>query len=311
MRARNTSHDYLQNLVSEFFGERVRFVKIDPIEEGFSGKAHRLSLIKGDKTETYFLKEIEDQKEYLVYSELICPLGIPAPRVYGILRDASHSFLLMEYIDHVKTQWDDEKAYFNSLDLLIKKDQLARSNWTIIRKSPLVYDGVDYNRIIRNVLKISEGKDMGIHGSYSSLNGYLQRSERRLMCMQRMLSSQGTLTMCHNDFHLNNVIFSRTNNQACLTDWTKPSIGSAFIDLAKLVNIAPDKCQRSLIEYYEERIAPEKADELYPLAEAYDHLGVISWAVDAVKSRKDEVLQYIDFDYKSRRLTEILDGVSI
>ena len=36
-------------------------------------------------------------------------------------------------------------------------------------------------------------------------------------------------------------------------------------------------------------MAPEKLDELYPLAEAYDHLGVISWVVDAVKSRKEEV----------------------
>lgn len=311
MRERNINHDYLQNSASEFFGERVRFVKIDPIDEGFSDNAYKLSLIKGDKTETYFLKEIEDQKEYLVYSELICPMGIPTPQVYGILTDSSHSFLLMECVDHTKTRWEDARAYFDSLDLLTKKDQLARSNLSVIINSPLVDKGVDYDRIIRNVSKIGEGKDMGIHGSYRSLSDYLQTSEKKLMFMQHMLSSQGTLTMCHNDFHLNNVIFSSTDTKAYLIDWTKPSIGSVFIDLAKMVNIAPDKCRRSLIEYYEQRMAPERADELYPLAEAYDHLGVISWAVDAVKSRKDEVLQYIDFDYKSSRLIQVLAEISI
>lgn len=311
MQERNINHDYLRNSVSELFGERVGYMKIDPIEEGFSNRAYKLSLIRKDEVENYFIKEIEDQREYLLYTELICPMGISAPQVYGILRDGIAQFLLMEHVDHVKTRWEDEKAYYDSIDLLIKKDQLARSNWSIIKKSPLVNNGIDYGKIIRNVSKIHEGRNMGIHSSYNSLSDYLQRSEKKLMYMQHMLSSEGTLTMCHNDFHLNNVIFSRTNGKVYLIDWTKPSVGSVFIDLAKMVNIAPDKYQRNLIEYYEQRLTPEKFNELYPLAEAYDHLGVISWVVDAVKARKKEILQFINFDQKSGRLIQILSGISI
>lgn len=311
MRERGIDQNHLQGSISEFFGEKVDLAKIDPIEEGFSSSAYKLSLMRGGKTEDYFLKRIEDQLELMVYSELIFPLGISAPRVYGILTDSSQSFLLMEYVDHAKPQWEDESAYFSSLDLLIEKDQLARDKWSTVRKNPLVYNGVNYNRIIRNVFKISEGKKMGIHNSYGNLSDYLQRSERKLRYMKHMLSSRGTLTLCHNDFHLNNVVFSKTPHKAYLIDWTKPSTGSVFIDLAKMVNIAPDKCQKNLIEYYEQKMVPERVDELYPLAEAYDHLGVISWAVDAVKSQREEVLQYIDFDFKSRRLIQVLAGISI
>ncbi len=79
MRERDINRDYLQNSAAELFGEKVRCIKIDPIEEGFSGKAYKLSLIRRHGAEDYFLKEIEDQKEHLVYTELIHPIGLPAP----------------------------------------------------------------------------------------------------------------------------------------------------------------------------------------------------------------------------------------
>jgi len=292
--------------ISKLLGKRISFLKIDSIEEGFSDKSYRLIVSANGAVETYFLKEVENELEYLFYKEVVCAIGIPIPYVYGVFSLDSRTYMLMEYVESTKTKWDDKRRYLESIDLLVEKDLLVRDNWKKVKQSKFIKKGVSYERIILDISRINKGKELKIHGSYNELSEFLRRNKFRMRYMQNILSNRGSLTLCHNDFHLNNVIFSKTNNKTYLIDWKNPNIGSVFIDLAQMVNVAPKKYQRDILKYYKSKIQTKEFEYIYPIAEAYDHLGVLSWVVIAIKTRKTEVPEHIDFSYKTNRFIKIV-----
>lgn len=309
-KVKNTNVDYLSNSISKLLGKRISFLKIERTEKGFSDKVYKLFVSAKGTVETYFFKEVENQSDYLFYKEVVCAIGIPTPYIYGVLSLNSKTYILMEYIESFKTKWNDEQMYLKAIDLLIEKDLLVQNNWKKIKQSKLVKKEVSYNRIIRDISRIHKGKELKIHPSYNELSGFLIKNKSRLKYIQNILSNRGKLTLCHNDFHLNNVIFSKTNNKVYLIDWKDPNIGSVFIDLAKIVNNTPQKFQLDLLKYYKNKIQTKDFNYLYPIAEAYDHLGVLSWAVKTVKVRKIKVLKYIDYSYKTKRIIQVVSNFS-
>jgi len=305
--------DNIDNLsfgLSKILGKKFDYLKINRIDEGFSEKSYKLIVSSGNQIESYFLKEIENESEYLFYKEIVYVIGIHTPRIYGALPLDSRTYMLMEYIESFKTKWNDKQRYLKAIDLLIEKDLLVQNNWEKINQSHFVNKKVSYNMIIRDISRINEGEKMKIHISYDELSEFLGRNKSRMKYIRNILSIRGMLTLCHNDFHLNNVILSKTNNKVYLIDWKNPNIGSVFIDLAKIVNNAPQKFQQELLEYYKIKVKTIDFEYLYPIAEAYDHLGVLSWAVKAVKAQKTKVLKYVDYNYKCKRIIKVISNLS-
>ena len=302
--------DYFSDKVSGLLKKRIDSLKIERIKEGFTGKSYRLITSSKRIVETYFLKEIENKPEYYFYKNIVFEIGIPTPYIYGVFSLDSKTYMLMEYIESFKTRWNDKQRYLKAIDLLIEKDLLVQNNWKRIKQSKLVSKEVSYKRMIRDISGIHEGKKLKIHRSYDELSEFLGRNKSRMKYIQNILSNRGKLTLCHNDFHLNNAIFSKTNNRVYLIDWKDPNIGSIFIDLAKIVNNTPQKFQLDLLKYYKSKVQTKDFEYLYPIAEAYDHLGVLSWAVNVVKARKTKVLKYIDYSYKTKRIIQVISNLS-
>jgi hypothetical protein len=69
-----------------------------------------------------------------------------------------------------------------------------------------------------------------------------------------------------------------------VVDWTCPSIGSVFIDLATLVHVAPTDLQGELIERYRVELQQDWCQEAWLAAQAHVHLSILQWMVDALRS---------------------------
>lgn len=296
--------------VSKLLGKRINISNFDPTEEGFSDKTYRITVSSNSFLETYFIKEIKNDLEYLLYKKVVCKIGIPTPHVYGIFSLESKTFMLMEYIKSYKTKWNDKKRYLKAIDLLVKKDLLVKDNWKLITQSKLISKNVNYQRMIRDISRIHEGKEMDIHSSYVELSKFLRRNEDKIKYIHNTLSNKGKLTLCHNDFHLTNVIFPKNDKDIYLIDWKDPNIGSVFIDLTRIINVAPKFYRRGLINYYKSKVKTKEFEYLYPVAEAYDHLGVLSWVVIAVKAQKTKVLKFVDFNHKATRIKQVVSNLS-
>lgn len=296
--------------ISKLLGKSIKSIKIERIKKGFSDKSYRLIISTNGVIETYFLKEIENKSESIFYKKVVFAVGIPTPQLYGVLSLDSKTYMLTEYIESLKTRWNVKQRYFRAIDLLIEKDLLVQINWKKIKQSKFVKSEVSYNRIIQDISRIHEGKKLKIHSSYNKLSRFLISNKFKMRYVQNILSNRGKLTLCHNDFHLNNLIFSKIGKRVYLIDWKDPNIGSVYIDLATIVNNAPREYQLDLLKYYKSKVQTKAFNYLYPIAEAHDHLGVLSWAVKAAKTQKTRVLKYIDYGYKTKRIIQAILNLS-
>jgi aminoglycoside phosphotransferase (APT) family kinase protein len=284
----------LREPLSELLEFEVRGVESKFKGSGFSGGVFRIDVVDtGGPQRPFILKKVPDSREYDFYRDVLAPYGLDSPEIYGLVESEGHRFLVIEHVPHDDPDWGDPKRYQWAIDWLIRKDRNAGRRLDEIASLSYVRPfeaghGEERLRPIGEACR--EGVDRLLDGSFAAV---LEANAARVGEWTTLLR-RGPQTVTHNDFQLLNVVIGKEEREGELyvIDWTHPSIGSVCIDLATLVQVAPDELQAELIERYRWQAWTDGDDfeEIFEAARGHVNLSILTWMIDALQEGQTEVV---------------------
>lgn len=276
-------------------GVEVSQVK-SAVPEGSSLPGTVLKVCVVDKRQREYpliLKREESDVSYRLYQHYLEPYHLNSPKEYGYIEIAGQRFLVMDYVGHLPTAWEDRAAHMKAIKWLVKKDLITQQNMDSVRKLDCLgimpYYGMDYwmsefEEWYKNSKSSSQAKDvwMCVNANRNRVNEYIDE-----------LNEEGMQTVVHGDLYLDNILLSEdeSNHELFVIDWTQPHISSVTKDLVGLYDTAPDDLKREIIETYRKQIDFPQFDVLFAKAKVLRDIGYLSWMAWMIVEQQEEIPQ--------------------
>ena len=262
---------------------------ISKFSAGQSGNVHRVQFRGASEVpRTVVLKKVESTFEYEFYRQILEPLGLDAPKAHGHVVTSSGLFLVMDYVAHEPTRWADHDKFRTAARWLANKDRLVHENFKRVlntgllkfaRHRPPLQDCIeDAIDIVR------KGVEHKVSPLLSPL--LLQGLVQRRQLLHRLAAdifTKSRLTICHRDFHLQNVLFPLDNpSMVYVIDWSNPEVDSVCVDLARFVLLAPPPIRAELVAIYRSHVDFDGFEERYRQTESVMTLLQFAWSFSVI-----------------------------
>lgn len=280
--------DVLRAPLSGLLGWEVRRLTTEYQDGGFSGSVYRLRVegYSPDRAEhrlELILKPERSGHEFAFYRDVLRPLELSFPRIYGVVPWEGRRLLVMEYVPHELLDWNDEHRYRRAVAWLARKDAAIQANLERIAALPYVppFTAGGPERLAALRCACSEGLAPFLDHSLATALEEGQASFAHLGVLLR----QAPLTLVHNDFQMLNLLFGTEahRGQLYVIDWTFPMIGSVCLDLAKLLLVAPEALAGELVRRYEDARGHELPEAVLRAARVHVGMSLLEWAARALR----------------------------
>ena len=277
--------------LSELLNETVERVTAE-FQEGQSGSVHSIEFEAGGARRRLVLKKVENERYYDFYRAVLDPLRLDSPRIYGHIRDAAGSLLLvMEHINHVPARFSDGPRLVAAAEWLAKKDTIVHEHFERLRGLGMLAFDPDRPPSARTVDECLDILRTAVERQTSPLlsAAWVQRLVERKQALYECgrVIFRGRLTLCHRDFHVRNILFPPAPGAGVyVVDWSDPTIDSVCLDLARLVGTAPESFRDALIHAYRSRITVPAFAETYRRAEVLILLAQFAWGFSTIIHRR-------------------------
>lgn len=238
-----------------------------------------LVFVKGQQARPFILKKQDNDVAYRLYQQYLKPYHLNSPEEYGYIEWDGQRFLVMDYIKHAPTNWDNFENYWIALKWLIKKDLITWQNFESVKKMDCLgimpYHGMDY------WLPIFEKWHMDSPGNHQADEVWrcVHAHRHRIIEYIHELDNTGVQTVVHGDFSIDNMLFGEdaAEGELYVIDWTQPHISSVTQDLVSLIDNTPDNLKSVLIKTYRKHIDFYHFDEIFGKAKVLRDFGYLSW----------------------------------
>ncbi len=278
--------------LSPLLGVEVSHIELAPQEADSLGTVTRVSAFDQDKREhSLVLKKQDNDVAYRLYQQYLDPYHLNSPKEYGYIALDGQLFLVMDYIKHVPTRWEDRASHLKAVHWLIKKDLISQQNMDFVRGldclGVMPYYGMDYwLPDLEKWYQASRGNRQAeevwacVTANRNRLNEYIDQ-----------IKEEGVQTVVHGDLSVDNILFVEhdTGDELFVIDWTQPHIGSVTEDLVSLYDGAPDHVKSEIVRTYREHIDFYQFDEIFAKAKVLRDLGYLSWMVWIIVDQKGEI----------------------
>lgn len=264
---------------------------------GHSGRVHRIEFSGGfDNRRNVIVKKVDDSFQYRFYKSVLEPLELDSPRMHGNIRTKDGLFLVMEHIPS-RTSPADEDTFIRAADWLVKKDTIAYNNLDFIKRSGLLSFSLDRPPFVSRIDECLDILRAGVK-SKSNLSPLLSRHFLHALIGKKEILYQladnvfrkSRLTVCHHDFHRENILFSQKDRKLYIIDWTHPAINSVCIDLVGLIHSAPQALRPKLIAAYRAQIDFEGFESIYEQSEVLVSLSDFSWMFSVIIDGRKQLM---------------------
>jgi hypothetical protein len=275
----------------------LEITQVQEVVQGgsFPGSVIKVTVLeKGLPEHPLILKSQDNEVAFRLYQQYLIPYQLNSPKEYGYIELNGQRFLVMDFIKHIPTNWEDRNQHLIAVNWLVKKDLITWQNLETIREldclGKLDYYGVDY--------WLPE-----LEKWYLDAPGYPQakavwesgyKNQNRLNEIINELNEAGVQTVVHGDLSLDNILFGtdEANNALYVIDWTQPHISSVTKDLADLVDSAPENVKKEIIQTYRNQIDFPHFDEIFTKARVLKDIGYLTWMAWMINvNQKDEIDQ--------------------
>lgn len=229
--------------------------------DGFSKKVYKVTLYNKTK------KVLVAVKKSLLNDLLFCKnilekFNLNSFKLCGSYEEKGGVWIITEWIEYEKI--NKTKTYNLMINWLIKKDKIFTKNHKLIKdrfnKGEKWWEMIRKNKTTKLLPRNVYNKILRLKKSWYKINSVLETSPQ---------------TLCHNDFEFKNTLVSK-NNSFYVFDWSRPCVGSLFIDLARLINTAPSNLNKKIINIYKKNFKCINFDFYLKTAIMRDHLSVFA-----------------------------------
>ena len=256
---------------------------------GQSGRVHRVHFRGASGLpHTVVLKKVDSTFEYDFYRQILEPLRLDAPKAHGHVVTSSGRFLVMDYVAHEPTRWTDHNKFRTAVRWLAHKDRLVHENFQSVLDTRLLKFSPDRPPLQDSIEDAIDIVRMGVEQKVSPLLSplLLQGLERRRQLLHRLAAdifTKSRLTICHRDFHLQNVLFPLENPAVVkVIDWSNPEIDSVCLDLSRFVLLAPPPIRAELVATYRSHVNFDGFEERYRQTESVMTLLQFAWSISVI-----------------------------
>ncbi len=275
-------------VLTELLRVPVRELSLE-FSAGQSGNVHRVQFrVASDVSRTVVLKKVESTFEYAFYQRILEPLGLDAPKAHGHVVTSSGRFLVTDYVAHEPARWTDHDKFRTAARWLAKKDRLVHEHFQSILDTRLLKFPRDRPPLQDSIEDAIDIVRRGVERKVSPLlSPLLLQSlvERRhvLHGLAADIFTKSRLTICHRDFHLQNVLFPLENRASVFViDWSKPEVDSVCVDLARFVLLAPPPIRAELVAIYRSHVDFDGFEERYRQTESVMTLLQFAWTFSVI-----------------------------
>jgi hypothetical protein len=255
-------------------------------QHGHASNVHRVTLAaRGEAPRELIIKKLDDPTYMAFYRDVLRPLDLNSPAMYGEIASDGEQFAVMEFISHRPTRWHERGDYERSIDWLVMKDRLFAREGERVASLPCIRG----NWLIEQdfVGPLERGARAGLHARLGP--ALISRAQEVLAASAASLDAEPH-TLCHNDFQLQNVLFAAgcRDDGLFVIDWTWPHVGSRCIDLAMLVHTAPQEMTGQLISRYESQLPMQQFAERLATVRRFFALVVLANMIEFALLGKDD-----------------------
>ncbi len=264
--------------IAGLFNSSLSSYSIDFQTEGSSGKVFRLSLLlkTGEVHDLIIRPEIPEFKEF--YEKILLSYKLDYPQVYGFLTHNYEFFVIQKYISHEYADYTSTRHYYVALEWLIKKDRVLQGNIEKLSNHALPYLHIKKFYGLREwygeIFKSFESKNCPLINE--PLINSLQVSTNLFEESLYTLENSKNKTIIHGDLSLHNFLFTNIG-ETFVIDWTQPRIGSVAVDLASIIDSAPNNLKKELFRIYQDSFSTEDIDAEYKKAVKIRNLSYFAW----------------------------------
>jgi len=305
--------------------ERKPRVHVEPQQGGCSDNVYKVTIWdRSGNSLRVVLKEVDDSRPYVFYKETLEPLELDSPRMYGHIEADGRLLLVMEYIDHEPTTWNDEKRYELALKWLIRKDRVIHDHFQTVAESSYMKTisiGPPFLQRVEYCLRvITDAADSTLSSVLpTQFLNLLTRNESRLYELATRVSKRGRLTVAHYDLQMGNILFKSAKKKLLtfgkkkdviyVIDWAEPKIDSVCVDLIGLVHIAPHALRQRLVDSYRREIDFVGFGEIYRDYELLLDLSELGWMAEMMADQKQAYINLAEFERKAKELHHSLSNI--
>ncbi len=228
---------------------------------GFSKNVYKIKFLNKAKKLSVAIKKLS-LDDLFFYKNILEKYKLNAFKLSGSYKEKDDVWIISEWVDSKKI--DETKIYKMMVAWLIKKDKIFTKNHKLVKntfnRGDKWWGMISKNKHSKILPPKMYNKILSLNKNWHEINLVLKTSPQ---------------TICHNDFEPKNTLVSK-NDKFYVFDWSKPSIGSLFIDLARLVNTAPLSLKENIINGYRKNFNTDNFDFLLETARKRDYLSVFA-----------------------------------
>jgi hypothetical protein len=107
-----TNADQITEQLSQSLGLEISQVRAVYQEGGSLGTVLKVSVFdKGQNEHPLILKRQDNDTAYHLYKQYLEPYHLNSPKEYGYIELDGQRFTVMDYIKHIRANWDDSNNY--------------------------------------------------------------------------------------------------------------------------------------------------------------------------------------------------------
>jgi aminoglycoside phosphotransferase (APT) family kinase protein len=300
-----TFADQIAGQLSPLLGLKVSRVEYAHQEGCSLGTVIKVSVFDKDKRgQPLILKQQDNDVAYRLYKQYLVPYRLNSPKEYGYIKLESQRYLVMDYIEHLPTRWEDRTSHLRAVKWLIKKDLITQQNMDSVRNLDCLgimpYSGLDYwlpefEKWSKESASNSRAREVwvSVATNQNRINEYIDK-----------LNEEGVQTVVHGDLALHNILCrdDEADDELFVIDWTQPHIGSVTQDLVDLYDSAPDNVKSEIIETYRKQIDFHQFDEIFTKAKVMRDVGYLSWMAWMINVGQKEEIDPKELDRVAKSL---------
>jgi thiamine kinase-like enzyme len=254
---------------------KIQDIIVDYQSDGSTGNVNKITIITDQLNQSFLLKKVENSTYYSLYKDVLSKYGLNHPEIYEELHLPEGRFLLMQWIPQVKNEWE-KKDYLNAIKWLTRKDLLLIPQINTLK----TYKYIQKNQTYLQSLKEERYKNLESgEKEYPEIFRRVSRySISKLAEETYELLLKEPLTICHNDFCKNNILFTE-KDEVYVIDWTGPYVASVGVDLGEILNNASEEYQKIMLEKYIELTGFDNVKGVIKSIQLNNQINHVNWRI--------------------------------
>lgn len=239
------------------------------------------------------LKHVKDLWHAAFYEEILRPLGLNSPAVYGHVDIAGRYYVVMEYIPHQHVNVRHARQLRQTAGWLAHKDAVCGSSLAWMRDSTSWNSLPLAGAVVEQCLEIiRRGVEDGEGGPLAPSLQFVLDRRSVIADLAADVFQNSPSTLCHFDFHPPNVLVGRKERRGELfvVDWSPPHIDSVCIDLAQFVGSVPGPLRRGVLDSYYSQVDFPRFEEIFRRAQLLNQFYYVTWDVQMIRGGRRDLL---------------------